>query len=67
MEVIVYLLQNTKLFITLVGGVMILAILWNLFEYSHNLITEEEKNNLVLILSFCLIMIVAATIMLMTK
>lgn len=67
MEIIGYIFQNTNLIVTLVGGIIILAIIWNLFEHSYNFITQEQKNDSVIVLSVSLMAIVAGAVILATS
>lgn len=67
MEIISYIFQNTNLIVTLVGGIIILAIIWNLFEHSYNFITQEQKNDSVIVLSVSLMAIVAGAVILATS
>jgi len=58
------LLLNPKLILPFFGGVVILAIIWNLFEHTTNVLSNNEKNNSVIILSLVAILFVISILFL---
>lgn len=62
MQIIQYLFQYSFILVTLVGLVIVLAVLLNIIDHTYNLVTEEEKNNSVVILSISLILSIIASL-----
>jgi len=62
MQVIQYIFQYSFILVTLVGIVIVLAVLLNMIDHTYNLVTEEEKNNSVVILSISLILSIIASL-----
>lgn len=64
MDILKELLLNPKFSLTFFGGIIILAVIWNLYEHSLNLLTNEEKNNSVFILSIVVIFLLLSSLFL---
>lgn len=64
MDILKELLLNPKFSLSFFGGIIILAVIWNLYEYSLNLLTNEEKNNSVFILSIVVIFLLLSSLFL---
>lgn len=62
MQIIQYLFQYSFILVTLVGLVIVLAVLLNIIDHTYNLVTEEEKNNSLVILSISLILSIIASL-----
>jgi len=62
MQIIQYIFQYSFILVTLVGLVIVLAVLLNMIDHTYNLVTEEEKNNSLVILSISLILSIIASL-----
>jgi|GEM_PF-6791597 len=62
MQIIQYIFQYSFILVTLVGIVIVLAVLLNMIDHTYNLVTEEEKNNSLVILSISLILSIIASL-----
>jgi len=64
MDILNLILANPPAIINLVGGITIIAIIWNLFEYTHNMLTQQEKTESVIVLSIALVIILVSAMFL---
>lgn len=65
MDILKELFLNPKFTLTFFGGIIILAVIWNLYEHTFNLLTNEQKNNSVFILSVTVIFLLLSSLYLL--